>query len=244
MCMRSLSETWFAEGYVDFELKKYTLLAYLQEINRHFNENRLYPQLTDLIFHYNNLVSLRDNKRLLQEQFPKRLTGIQREQVKLLYQQMIEDDELMKELEDIILYSADEMQTTICSGTEIYEFVENNMTITPVGLIPLDLNEGYLFLSQNDVKETLVYQYRLSIFEKHDEKYRSIKTEYVDSWRRSFSNTYESIKTELIRNRTVLPNPAVYAVEVALTYPVEETLLPIAKRSLVRHITVPRYDPS
>jgi len=27
--MKTLSETWFAEGYIDFELKKYTLLAYL-----------------------------------------------------------------------------------------------------------------------------------------------------------------------------------------------------------------------
>lgn len=237
--MKTLSETWFAEGYVDFELKKYTLLAYLQEINKHFNENKLYPPLTDLIFHYNNLVSLRDNKRLLQEQFPKRLTGIQREQLQLLYQQMVEDDDLMRELEEIVQYAATEMQGAINSGTEIYEFVENNMTITPVGLIPLDLNEGYLFLSQSHHRDTLVYQYRLSIFEKHDEKYRSIKTEYVDRWRRSFSNTYENIKTQLIKNRTTLPNPAVYAVEVALKYPVEETLLPIAKRSLVRHITVP-----
>jgi hypothetical protein len=242
--MKSLSETWFAEGYVDFELKKYTLLAYLQEINRHFTENRLYPQLADVIFHYNNLVSLRDNKRLLQEQFPKRLTGIQIEQLQLLYQQMVEDDELMKELEDIMHYATGELQTTISSGTEIYEFVEHKMTITPVGLIPLDLNEGYLFLSKSDTRETLVYQYRLSIYEKHDEKYRSIKTEYVDSWRRTFANTYENIKTQLIRNRTVLPNPAVYAIEVPLTYPVEETLLPIAKRSLVRYITVPTCGPS
>ena len=43
--MKSLSETWFAEGYIDFELKKYTLLAYLQQVNKYFNENKLYPQL-------------------------------------------------------------------------------------------------------------------------------------------------------------------------------------------------------
>jgi hypothetical protein len=35
--MKTLSETWFADGYIDFELKKYTLLAYLQEINRSAN---------------------------------------------------------------------------------------------------------------------------------------------------------------------------------------------------------------
>ena len=32
--MKTLSETWFAEGRIDFELKKYTLLAYLQEVNK------------------------------------------------------------------------------------------------------------------------------------------------------------------------------------------------------------------
>ena len=37
--MKSLSETWFAEGYIDFELKKYTLLAYLKEVNKYFNES-------------------------------------------------------------------------------------------------------------------------------------------------------------------------------------------------------------
>jgi Cu/Ag efflux pump CusA len=50
-------------------------------------------------------------------------------------------------------------------------------------------------------------------------------------------NTYQSIKASLIKNRTALPNPAVYAIETNLTYPIEETLLPVAKRSLVRYIT-------
>jgi hypothetical protein len=50
-------------------------------------------------------------------------------------------------------------------------------------------------------------------------------------------NTYENIKSELIRGKKDLPNPAVYSIETDLTCPVEETLLPIAKRSLVRYIS-------
>jgi len=53
------------------------------------------------------------------------------------------------------------------------------------------------------------------------------------------SNTYESIKADLIRHRNELPNPAVYAVEIDLTFPYNETLLPIAKRSLVKYISQP-----
>ncbi|MFN2459013.1 MAG: hypothetical protein ABR502_12500 [Chitinophagaceae bacterium] len=235
--MKKLSETWFAEGYIDFELKKYTLLAYLQEINKHFNEKKLYPQLADLIFHYNNIVAFRENKKHLQEHFPKRLTGIQIEKLQLLYEQMIQDDELMQELEDIIHYAADEMKTTITGGTEIYGLVEEKLTITPVGLVPLDVQEGYFFLSAGNTKSTRVYHYRLSIFERREEKYRSIITSCIDIQDRSMVNTYENIKFQLIKHRSDLPNPAVYSIETELQFPVEETLLPVAKRSLVKYIS-------
>ncbi|NCI50259.1 hypothetical protein GWC95_10015 [Sediminibacterium roseum] len=236
--MKSLSQTWFADGYIDFELKKYTLLAYLQEISRHFSRNELYPQFADIIFHYNNLVAFRENKKYLQEQFPKKLTGIQIEKLQLLYESLVEDDALMQELEDIINYASSSMRDTIKNGTEIYEFVENRINIEPIGIMPLDHNEGYFFLCEGKCRNTWVYQYRLSIFEKHDEKYRAIKTEFVDVWQRSIVNSYHNIKAQLIKNRSDLPNPAVYAVETDLNFPMEETLLPVAKRSLVRYITV------
>lgn len=235
--MKTLSETWFAEGYIDFELKKYTLLAYLQEISSGFRENKLYPHLTDIIFHYNNIIAFRDNKKFLQDHFPKRLTGIQVEKLSVFYEQLIEDSELMKELEEIIHYASGRMQKTINDGTEIYEFVEEKINILPVGLVPLDPTEGYFFLNNGQQKDTHVYQYRLTIFEKHDEKYRGIKTDFVDVWYRNFSSTYEQIKGELIRKKKDLPNPAVYAIETSLSFPVEETLLPVAKRYLVKFIS-------
>lgn len=234
--MKQLSETWFAEGYIDFELKKYTLLSYLQEINKHFGENKLYPQLADLIFHYNNIVAFRENKKYLQEHFPKKLTGVQIEKLQVLYEQMIEDTDLMQELEAIITYSASEMKSTISSGAELYEFVEDKLNIIPVGLIPLDVQEGYFFLSAGNNKTTRIYQYHLSIFEKHDEKYRSMKTAFIEQLQRSMVHTYENIKYDLIRSKQDLPNPAVYSIETELCFPVDETLLPIAKRSLVKYL--------
>ena len=235
--MKTLSETWFAEGRIDFELKKYTLLAYLQEVTKYFNQNKLYPQLADIIFHYNNIVAFRENKKYLQEHFPKKMTGIQLEKLQLLYEQMIGDDELMQELEDIIHYSAGKMKSAIRNGTGIYEFVEDKIDIAPVGLVPLDTQEGYFFLSSGNVSSTGVYHYRLSIFEKHDEKYRSIRTLFIDNWKRSISTTYEHIKSELIKRWNDLPNPAVYSIETSLSFPVDETILPVAKRRLVKFIS-------
>ncbi|MFT4016082.1 hypothetical protein DC498_00600 [Terrimonas sp.] len=235
--MKTLSKTWFAEGYIDFELKKYTLLAYLQQIHTEFTQNKLYPQLSDIIFHYNNMLHFKYSKQLMQEQFPKKFTHIDVDKLQILYEKIVDDDEMMKELEDIIQYAIQNMSATIKDGAEIYEFVEEKLNILPVGIVPLENREGYFFLCDGKYSDTRVYYYRLSIFEKHDEKYRSIKTSFVAEWQRNFVNTYENIKTELIRNKTELPNPAVYSIETDLSYPLEETLLPIAKRSLVKYIT-------
>jgi hypothetical protein len=234
--MKSLSETWFADGYIDFELKKYTLLAYLQEVNKYFHESKLYPQLSDVIFHYNNLAAFKENKKFLQEQFPKKLTGVQLEKLELLYEQMMSDDEVMQQLEEIIHYATAQMRSTINNGTELYEMVEDKLKISPVGIIPLEQNEGYFFLS-NAITLTRVYYYRLSIYERREEKFRSIRTEFIDSWYKTISNTYEHIKSELVKTRKQLPNPAVYVIHAELNLPIEETLLPVAKRYLVRYIS-------
>lgn len=236
IAMKTLSETWFAEGYIDFELKKYTLLAYLQEIDKHFSQQMLYPQLADIIFHYNNIIAFRENKKLMQEQFPKRLSGVQMEKISLLYEQLIADDELMLELESIIAFSEAKMKKAIAEGSEIYEFVENQVNIEPIGLMPLDVNEGYFMLHNGTASDTLVYYYRLNRIEKHSEKYKSIQTRYIDSWERGLTSTFEQIKSELIRTHTELPNPAVYAAETSYRFPLQETLLPVAKRSLVKFI--------
>ncbi|MFX7816698.1 hypothetical protein ABTK28_22350, partial [Acinetobacter baumannii] len=75
-------------------------------------------------------------------------TGIQIEKLQLLYESLVEDDELMQELEDIIQYASSTMKKTITSGTEIYEFVENKLNIEPIGIMPLEHNEGYFMLCE------------------------------------------------------------------------------------------------
>lgn len=235
--MGSLSETWFADGYIDFEQKKYTLLAYLQEINRFFNQHMLYPQLSDVIFHFNNLRAFKENKEFLRQSFPKQLTAVNMEKLQLLYQRIIEDDELMEELETILRFALQTLDNTIKEGTALYDMVEDALTISPVGLLPLDTREGYLLLCDGRYRDTLVYTYRLSIFERHDEKYRGIHTHFVESFDKNIGNSSEHIKTLLIRRFRQLPNPAVYRVETDLVFPVNETLLPVAKRTLVKYLS-------
>ena len=232
----ALSETWFMEGYIDFELQKYRLLAYLKEVKNCFNETKLYPQLAEIVFHYNNLAAFRDNKKILQDHFPKKLDRVNMQKLELVYERMLADDQAMQELEHIIQYALTEMKGTISEGAEIYDFVEKQLQIEPVGIVPLYKNEGYVFLRYGAYSEVRIYNYTITLFEHKDARYKGIKMEYIDSRVKTLANTYEQIKLDMIRSYRALPNPAVYKVEFPLSVPFNETLLPVAKRVLVKHI--------
>ncbi len=232
----TLSETWFIEGYVDFELQKYRLLAYLQEVNKFFSQNKLYPQLSDIVFHYNNLVSFRDNKKILQDNFPKQLGYINMQNLQLVYQRMLEDNEVMQELENITNYALNEMKCTLDNGAEIYDIIEKQLQIEPVGIMPLYKNEGYMLLQYGQYSEIRAYAYTITLFEHHTERYKGVKIDYIDTWQHNIINTCENIKREIIKTIRTLPNPAVYRVESPMSLPLQETLLPIAKRALVKQI--------
>ena len=231
-----LSETWFMEGYIDFELQQYRLLAYLKEVKKQFNETKLYPQLADIVNHYNNLLAFRNNKRFLQDQFPRKLDIINTRKLELVYERMLADDELMQELEHITSFALQEMKGTISEGTEIYDFVEKQLLIEPVGIIPLYKNEGYIFIRYGSFCEVRIYNYNITLFEHQDARYKGIRMEYIDSRQKTLANTYEQIKIDIIRNIRILPNPAVYKVEFPMVVPFIETLLPVAKRVLAREI--------
>ena len=232
----TLSETWFIEGYIDFELQKYRLLAYLNEVKSSFNETKLYPQLSDIVFHYNNLVAFQNNKKFLQDMFPKKFERLDMQKLEIVYERMLADSELMQELEHITQYALDEMKGTISEGAEIYDFVEKQLIIEPVGIIPLYKNEGYIFLRYGNYSEVRIYNYSITLFEHQKAKYKGIKLEYIDSRVKNLANTYEQIKIDVIRSIRTLPNPAVYKMEFPLSIPFNETLLPVAKRVLVKHI--------
>ncbi|MEL6941122.1 MAG: hypothetical protein AAFO82_00500 [Bacteroidota bacterium] len=236
--MSFLSETWFIEGNIDFESKKYTLLAYLQRINKAFGEHELYPSLADLIFHFRNLQQFKKSKQLLRNQFPKKLTGIQMQKLKVIYEEMMEDDRLMLEIEDIVQYAMEKMQGTVEIGAEFYDYVESKMTIVPIGILPEQNEEGYFFLFDGTTS-IKVYNYKMSIIRRTQDRFRSLRSHFVDEWTRNFVNTYESIKLELLKASKNLSLPAFYAIETSLSYPIDSTLLPVAKRCLVRHLSQP-----
>ncbi len=232
-----LKPNWLTEGLIDFEYKKYVLLAYLQSVQQAFGRVELYPFLSDLIMHYRNLETIREGKTLLASAFPKELSPEKISNLELLYKKAVADDDLMQEIESIIEFALPKFKNSLDEGSYVYEYVESQCELTPIGLTSLYEKEGYLFVSQPPQTTTDIYRYQLSVFEHGADQYRGLHLSWHSTEMRSLSNTYESMKVRLIRQHRELPQPTTYLFTSKLVFPYQNTLLPVAKRLLIKYLS-------
>lgn len=234
--MKGLPHDWLTQGLIDFEYKKYLLLAYLQEVQYAFDRQALYPEMADLIQHYRSLIKLQESKSQLQEAMPKKLTGADWQRLKLYYESLTQDDEIMQELNAILAFSIPRIKATLDNGKSIYDYVESQVSLKPVGIYPLYTREGYLLVQERMQVEMHIYRYEVQIFQQDEERFGGINLEFLEYQPLSIMNTCENIKLNLVKKYRDLPNPATFWLLCKLDCPLEETLLPVAKRQLVRKV--------
>lgn len=234
--MRTLPNDWLVDGHIDFEYKKYTLLAYLQAVQSNFSQKKLYPDLSDLKNHYEKTLDFRHQKEKLNSQLGRRLLGVDWQQMSLVFDNEIEPDPLLHEIEEIVSFSLPKLRLALNSGQHLADEVEQSIQISPVGIVPLHTHEGYLFVYQQVVKEADVYYYQIRLFDNGIPPERQMFTSYLTTVRKGIGTTFENLKLQLVKSRKDLPNPASYVVECKTPFPLHETLLPIAKRKAVKYI--------
>jgi len=234
--MNSLKHDWLTDHLIDFEYKQYILLAYLKKVRTSFDGMRLFPELSELIFHYRNLMSFIESRTLVDENLPVEMSGIDIEGLKIIYAQIADDDELMSVLNEIVAFAMPQMEDAIYEGREIYELVEEHIEMDPVGIIPLYNKEGYFFLTNEETPNVMVYRYDLSNIDRPDETFRTISSEFVKEEEGDFSMILENLKLALAKEKKDLPVPATYSFHSSLRVPLEETFLPIAKRMLLKEL--------
>ena len=235
--MVELKQDWLTDGNIDFEYKKYLLLGYLQQVDQAFDAKKLYPSFSELIDHYRNLEVLKEQKKILMNGFPKEITKLDLENLRFQYNDLVKDDEMICEIDDIISFAIPEIRSKMSLGKELYEEVEDKINIFPIGIQPLQADEGYLILSDHIKRMVNVYYYNITIFENALSKLRGIHTKLVNQFDLTISNTYENIKYQVTKEIRDIPAPATYALEFKKSFPLTETMLPIAKRVFVRYVT-------
>ena len=236
--MTTLPRNWITEGHIDFEYKKYQLLAYLQETDKHFNAMKLYPVLSELIAHYHDLEELKSSKTELNGHFPKTLDSIDFQTGKLNYHSKVSEDGMMKELSMITEFALPKLVSQIEEGRPIYDFVEDQLEFEPVGIVPIYNQEGYILMTREKRLDIHAFRYKSSLLHFAGEKFRSISMWLVGVFQRSLVNTLEKIKLDLVREIKELPNPATWRIHSQQEFPMEETLIPISKRLLLKTVSV------
>lgn len=231
--MHQLSPNWLLEGVLDYEYKHYVLLAYLQQIEKHFKRHRLYPFLGELLEHHRKALDLKTAKSNFTAHLPRRLKRIDWENSQLAYESDYTELPALAEVEEILEMALQLFESGIAAGTAIYESIEKSLQFETVGILPLEKREGYLLLTTQGYAEVLVYRYAQSIYTLDNQNYRNLVTAFVTSYQRSLVQSLEQIKWQLIKKFQELPNPATYAAIYNHWLPVQSTLLPIAKRQLM-----------
>ncbi|MGF1533780.1 MAG: hypothetical protein ACFCUI_08750 [Bernardetiaceae bacterium] len=234
--MEKLNLGWLTQEWIDFEYKKYLLLAYLQHARGQFSDQKLYPVLSELVDHHRHLTQIQSNKQHLKVHFPKQAQRLDWQKLQVSYQDLLNDDQMMRELDQIIAYALPQLDAVLQDGKALYEEVSEKIDVQPVGITPIYFREGYIFLEEAYRRHILVYRYAVTIFEQAQETFRAIQWRFVELIQRSLSQTYESLKVSLARRDRQLPNPATFLIVLEQPYPFEETFLPIAKRTLMQHL--------
>ncbi len=234
--MKTLSNDWITEGLIDAEYKSYVLMAYLTTVGKEFKEQKLFPGFSDLVQHYQNLLSVKTGRDQLKKAFPKELDRADWENFQLEFKDKTNEDEFMMEMDRIIDYSIPVMQSHLEDGKSLYQFVEQHLNISPVGLASLSSDEGFFFLLAPPKKTTRIYFYQSAMMHMPDGQYRAIHVNYVDEVSLGFTSTLESIKLDLLRTYKKPTVPATYVIESEILVPWNESLLPVAKRSLVEYL--------
>lgn len=142
----------------------------------------------------------------------------------------------MTELDTIMNFALPRFQATLTEGQQRWADITKSLTLSPVGLMPLRPEEGYLLIHTTNQAETQIYRFRLTLYSEQEPGGRLVRLQFVEAVQKSLVNTVENIKLDLIRRHRNLPNPATFMLESQRTYPVQETLLPIARQMLVQAV--------
>lgn len=232
----SIDLSLFTAAVHDYERTQYEIMGALKSVQDEFAQNRIYPYLADLVGLHSSLMNIRRESEDMKKALPRRIKSIDWDNMEVVYEQSELEDEEAALVEELIDWALPHIRETIEEGTTIYEFVEENMSVETVGLIPSYVEEGYLFIPEHSDGKMHVIRYAVSLFTGPDQRYRSLKTTLLKSLPAdSVQSTPEHVKLELMETED-LPNPATYFFDTDLDFPFDGTIFPVAKRKLLRRL--------
>jgi hypothetical protein len=227
----------FIVGNRDFETQQYLVLDSLKGYYDDYAHNRLYPSLAELIELCGVLETLVQKKGDIESHLPQQLQQLDLVNQKLVYAPLEGNDADFERAVDLIIWALPHLKKAINEGTDIYNFVDEHLVIEEVGILPVYRDEGYWFVPDARASRLHLFRFEVSLFTSAHEQYRTLKTRLLESIEEiRVRHSPESLKLGLIEKYRDLPNPATFICNTDLDFPYAETLLPVAKRKLMKQL--------
>jgi hypothetical protein len=231
--MSSLSFDLFVSAR-DAEAAEYRVLAGLQEARRAFTRTRVYPHLAELIALRRSLADLVDGADRLEDGLPTRVVGVDWDTGSVIQERSDVSGALLAL--ELARWTLPRLDAVIDEGRALFEFVDSHAELASVGLVPRYQAEGFLLLPEPEGGWRAV-RYAVSALAGDDGAYRALRTSPVSVSLPTLAPP-GAWKEALMASCADLAAPATYCVETDVPFPLEETVLPVAKRKLLRMVKV------
>lgn len=217
----------------DREKRKYLWLAYLQQLDQHLKSYRLSPSYKELNSIRNELRGMIDHAADLRSAHQS-FIGIDPDLLKGLYKTKISQEDIDLLLEDIESLMLPSSESKSSAFLDFKEFVYSITKVEPIGIEQLYTKEGYAFVKTSDVAITKVFQYKISTYANAALRIK-VYFKPIMEFRYSLSRTFERVKKEIQKHHDSTSLNS-YLIECRYALPFEQTVLPVAKGSLVQFI--------
>lgn len=224
------------EAPLDAEHKHYMLLAFLKETYRNFEQRKLFPSYAELMDHYQTANRILSEQQAFEEEMPKRIKALDPRCMKIEFENTPPLSPSVKTILDILYKSIKTLKNPIQTGQHLFDEVEQSIRIEPVGLLPMNVSEGYMLIPSLEQKNVNIFQYQVSRIREPNESFRIMHTTGIGAYRFSIGNYPEKIKEKLLNERPELPNPAVFWFECSESYPFDSTIFPVSKRRFMMEL--------
>lgn len=236
--MEKLTIDIFLQSAADPELSRYKVLAEIRKAGEMLNQNKLYPEFAEMISIYNLLNAIIQKRSLINEKLPERLIGFDLNEKKGIYGKEKLSEDKVDKVFDFINWAMPKIKEIIEEGKVIFDFVDENMKVNEVGILPIYKKEGYFFIPDITNETLYTYRYEMILFPAESENLHTLKTNLLEEIDidELITKKPENHKVDLVKKYPELPNPAAFNFDFEFDFPFKETILPVAKRKLLRKL--------
>ena len=233
-----LDPEWIYQDPIDFEHKKYKLLAYLQKCDKRFDELKIYPDFVELSLHLANLQSISKEKTMLTTK--KKFKSCDDE---ILFKELIPkkihklDDAEQLEIDKTVRYSGEKIYEAFNIAKSIWTIAQDAISVQiKKNKDRLEDGMGYIYFRRRSDEKLLVWEYEI----KKEADYELSTKAYL---KLIFSGSSdEKTFTDIIEEKSTwnhteyFKDIPVFEVKSSQEFPFEETFLPMMKRQLMSYV--------